>query len=90
MVGRVLRTGRECLYEQCSDHRAEKTPSSVNVGVRPSSSTILLYSSSLRLCSRTISGVTGRSPGAVIVSVTALAMPETVTVESQLRGLPGS
>src|SRR5690348_56573 len=63
VVGNRLSTGFECLYEQCSDHSAEKTLSSVRVGVRPSISTMRPYSRSLRLCSRTTSGVTGRSPG---------------------------
>ena len=30
------RSGRECLYEQCSLHSALTIPSSVNVGSRPS------------------------------------------------------
>src|SRR5262245_43258945 len=38
-------------------------PNSVKVGVRPSISRMRPYSSSFRLCSRTTSGVTGRSPG---------------------------
>ena len=38
-VGSVLRSGRECLYEQCSLQSALTIPSSVNVGARPSMST---------------------------------------------------
>src|SRR5678815_1893655 len=41
---------------------AEKMPSSVSVGVRPSRATMRSYSSSFRLCSRTTSGVIARSP----------------------------
>src|SRR5215204_5953317 len=69
VVGKVLSTGLECLYEQCSDQRAENTPSSVNVGTRPSISTMRLYSMSLRLCSRTSADVMGGSPGSEIASV---------------------
>jgi hypothetical protein len=35
LVGR-RRCTRELLYEQCSDHITDSTPSSVNDGVRPS------------------------------------------------------
>src|ERR1043165_4235215 len=56
-VGRRLRCTREDLYEQCSDHITEKTPSSTNVGSRPRSSLMRSYSSGLRLCAATTSGV---------------------------------
>ena len=36
-IGSIFRCLREDLYEQCSDHITEKTPSSVKVGVRPRS-----------------------------------------------------
>src|SRR5215210_5313427 len=57
VVGRRFRCTREDLYEQCSDHMTEKTPSSVNVGSRPSSSLMRAYSSRVRLCAETTSGV---------------------------------
>src|ERR687889_1634757 len=56
-VGSLLRCVREDLYEQCSDHMTEKTPSSTNVGSRPRSSLMRSYSSGLRLCAATTSGV---------------------------------
>ena len=86
MVGKVLSTGFECLYEQCSDQSAEKMPSSVSVGVRPSISTMRPYSSSLRLCSRTTSGVTGRSPGNEPASVAPAAAVELLTTASCASG----
>src|SRR5882757_7609774 len=48
---------REDLYEQCSFHIAEKMPSSVNVGTRPISFKMRSYSSGLRPCDATSSGV---------------------------------
>ena len=66
---RVLRMGRECLYEQCSLHSALTIPSSVKVGVRPSIATSRSYSSAVRPCSATSSGVIGGSPGRGITSV---------------------
>src|SRR5215213_5139058 len=57
VVGSLLRCTREDLYEQCSDHITEKTPSSTKVGSRPSSSIMRSYSSGLRLCAATTSGV---------------------------------
>src|ERR1044072_1236823 len=56
-VGSRLRGMREDLYEQCSDHMTEKTPSSTNVGSRPSSSLMRANSSGVRLCAATTSGV---------------------------------
>src|SRR5882724_13324489 len=56
-VGKVLRWIFEDLYEQCSFHIAEKIPSSVMVGSRPISCKIRSYSSGLRPCSATSSGV---------------------------------
>src|SRR5215218_238088 len=56
-VGRRLRCVREDLYEQCSDHMTEKTPSSTKVGSRPSSSRMRSNSSEVRLCAATTSGV---------------------------------
>src|ERR687889_1522277 len=56
-VGSRLRWTREDLYEQCSDHMTEKTPSSTKVGSRPSSSLMRSNSSEVRLCAATTSGV---------------------------------
>src|SRR5260370_16407606 len=43
--GSVFKCRREDLYEQCSDHITEKTPSSVQLGLRPMICSILRYSS---------------------------------------------
>ena len=47
VVGSLLRCAREDLYEQCSDHITENTPSSTRLGSRPSRSRITAYSSGL-------------------------------------------
>src|ERR1043165_189678 len=57
LVGSPRRWILEDLYEQCSFHIAEKMPSSVMVGSRPISWRIRSYSSGLRPCSATSSGV---------------------------------
>ena len=57
LVGSVRRWTLEDLYEQCSFHIAEKMPSSVSVGSRPIRSSMRWYSSGLRPCSATSSGV---------------------------------
>src|SRR3979409_2799339 len=57
LVGRPLRWMREDLYEQCSFHIAEKIPSSVKLGTRPISLRMRSYSSGLRPCDATSSGV---------------------------------
>src|SRR5262249_25181474 len=57
LVGSVRRWILEDLYEQCSFHMAEKIPSSVKLGVRPISLRMRSYSSGLRPCSATSSGV---------------------------------
>src|SRR5579859_5318768 len=57
VVGRVFSHFFELLYEQCSDHITEKMPSSVRLGSRPMISSTSLYSSGLRPCDLTISGV---------------------------------
>src|ERR1044071_3723920 len=57
VVGSRFRCTREDLYEQCSDHITEKTPSSTNVGSRPINSLMRSYSSGLRLYAATTSGV---------------------------------
>src|SRR5580692_4319503 len=57
LVGSVRRWIFEDLYEQCSFHIAEKTPSSVKLGSRPISLTMRSYSSGLRPCSAISSGV---------------------------------
>src|SRR5580700_6026499 len=57
-VGSRFRWMREDLYEQCSLHITLKIPSSVMVGSRPPRSCLIFsYSSGVRPCSRTISGV---------------------------------
>src|SRR6266404_2158926 len=48
---------RDDLYEQCSDHITEKTPSSTVFGSRPSSSFTRVNSSGVRLCAAMTSGV---------------------------------
>src|ERR1700693_6124438 len=57
LVGSVRRWTLEDLYEQCSFHIAEKMPSSVSDGSRPIRSSTRWYSSGLRPCSATSSGV---------------------------------
>src|SRR5450759_5064910 len=57
LVGSVRRCTLEDLYEQCSFHIAEKMPSSVRLGSRPIRSSTRWYSSGLRPCSATSSGV---------------------------------
>src|SRR5207244_4299227 len=57
VVGSVRRWIFDDLYEQCSFHIAEKMPSSVIVGSRPISCRMRWYSSGLRPCSATSSGV---------------------------------
>src|SRR5262245_26020428 len=57
LVGSVRRWIFEDLYEQCSFHIAEKMPSSVSEGSRPISSLRRPYSSGLRPCAATNSGV---------------------------------
>src|SRR3954468_25096693 len=65
LVGKLRRCTREDLYEQCSFHIAEKMPSSVMVGVRPISARMRSYSSGLRPCSATTSGVICGSVGII-------------------------
>src|SRR3974377_321618 len=48
LVGSLRKCRREDLYEQCSFHIAEKTPSSVKLGARPSSDRMRSYSSGFR------------------------------------------
>src|SRR5690606_39115300 len=45
------------LYEQCSLHMTEKMPSSTRLGSRPMAFRTCSYSSALRPCCSTISGV---------------------------------
>src|SRR5216683_3895189 len=52
LIGSIRKCLRDDLYEQCSDHITEKTPSSVKVGVRPSSSWIMRYSPAVSPCAR--------------------------------------
>src|SRR2546425_2019696 len=58
-VGSVRRCFLLLLYEQCSDHMTEKSPSSVRLGSRPRAFTIRSYSSRVRLCWARASGLTG-------------------------------
>src|SRR5712692_2783846 len=48
---------RKDLYEQCSDHITENTPSSTRFGSRPSSSLTRVNSSGVRLWAAITSGV---------------------------------
>src|SRR5882757_3592211 len=57
LVGNPRRCSLEDLYEQCSFHIAEKIPSSVKLGTRPISLRMRSYSSGLRPCDATSSGV---------------------------------
>src|SRR5205807_10669131 len=57
VVGKRFKWIREDLYEQCSDHITEKTPSSTRFGSRPSSSFRRLNSSGVRLWAVITSGV---------------------------------
>src|SRR3954468_7949552 len=57
-VGSVFSQTFEDLYEQCSLHIAEKTPSSVRFGVRPRMLQARANSSPLSPCSKASSGVT--------------------------------
>src|ERR1043166_6589487 len=57
VVGKRFKWIREDLYEQCSDHMTEKTPSSTRFGSRPSRSWMCLNSSGVRLCAVITSGV---------------------------------
>src|SRR3981189_106886 len=57
LVGSPRRWMREDLNEQCSFHIAEKIPSSVKLGTRPISLRMRSYSSGLRPCDATSSGV---------------------------------
>src|ERR1043165_9701753 len=66
LVGSPLRWMREDLYEQCSFHIAEKIPSSVKVGALPISFRMRAYSSGLRPCDATSSGVIGGSLGIMV------------------------
>src|SRR3954463_7945341 len=56
-VGSRFRWTRDDLYEQCSLHITLKIPSSVREGSRPSHFRTFLYSSVVRPCSATTSGV---------------------------------
>src|SRR6266404_8651785 len=57
LVGSRFRWTREDLYEQCSDHITEKTPSSTKLGSRPNSSFTRVNSAGVRLCAAMTSGV---------------------------------
>src|SRR6185312_15998017 len=77
--GALVGSPRKCtfddLYEQCSFHIAEKMPSSVSVGSRPISLRMRSYSSALRPCSATSSGVMGELLGITVCSVTTGLVP---------------
>jgi hypothetical protein len=63
LVGSRRRCTREDLYEQCSLHITLKTPSSVYVGRRPSSSMTRENSSAESLCWRARAASTRGSSG---------------------------
>src|SRR3954463_5170608 len=67
LVGRPRRWMREDLYEQCSFHIAEKIPSSVKLGTLPISLRMRSYSSGLRPCDATSSGVILGSLGIMLL-----------------------
>src|ERR1700710_2888055 len=67
LVGSPLKWMREDLYEQCSFHIAEKIPSSVKLGTRPISFKMRSYSSGLRPCEATSSGVILGSLGIMLL-----------------------
>src|ERR1700690_1419557 len=72
LVGSERRWTLEDLYEQCSFHIAEKMPSSVSDGSRPIRSRTRWYSSGLRPCSATSSGVILGSLGITLVYLVEL------------------
>src|SRR5579862_4090467 len=57
VVGNLRSSLREFLYEQCSLHITEKMPSSVKLGSRPRMDLMRSYSSGVRPCLLTSSGV---------------------------------
>src|SRR5258707_7634428 len=57
LVGNPRKCSRDDLYEQCSFHIAEKIPSSVKLGTRPTSLRIRSYSSGFSPWLATSSGV---------------------------------
>src|SRR4030095_13233666 len=59
LVGRRFKWTRDDLYEQCSDHITENTPSSTRFGSRPSSSLMRVNSSGVRLWAARVSEVIG-------------------------------
>src|SRR6202035_3278111 len=66
-VGSRFKCTREDLYEQCSLHITLKMPNSVIVGSRPPRRAFTFsYSSGVRPCSRTISGVIARVEAVVM------------------------
>ena len=82
LVGSVRRWTLEDLYEQCSFHIAEKMPSSVSVGSRPIRSSMRWYSSGLRPCSATSSGVMRGSLGITRVLTPPVARASTSPANS--------
>src|SRR6202035_547229 len=70
VVGRVFSQIFEDLYEQCSLHIAEKTPSSVRLGVRPRMASARANSSALSPISAARAGVM-LEPPATILSLVA-------------------
>jgi len=62
-VGSLRKCKRLDLYEQCSLCITLNTPSSVNVGSRPSAFRICAHSSSVILCCLRSAGVIGGSEG---------------------------
>src|SRR3954464_9329303 len=63
VVGNFFSSRLEFLYEQCSLHITEKMPSSVKFGSRPRIVLMRSYSSGVRPCLATSSGVMAGSAG---------------------------
>src|SRR5438552_14724627 len=81
VVGNFFNSRREFLYEQCSLHITEKIPSSVKFGSRQRMFLIRSYSSDVRPCLATISGVTSGST----MELTLFTRPNVIRCESALN-----
>src|SRR6478736_6257312 len=87
-VGSFLRWMRLDLYEQCSLHMTEKMPSSTRLGSRPMALRTCSYSSALRPCCATSSGViwdmaAGHSDG---MGVALVPHPRRATLDPRSQG----
>src|SRR6187402_1110299 len=94
-VGSFLRCSRLDLYEQCSLHMTEKMPSSTRLGSRPIAFRTCSYSSALRPCCSTISGVIsdmagGHSDGGRVSPVPAVLDPRLHRRQTVRHGGAGS